>query len=153
MNIHINKGGRNLGAFPIEEVNRQLQEGLISLDDLAWHEGIPEWRPLRRISGVMVSGGPLPPPLMGRNFQNVNIPNYLVPSIIVTLICCLPAGIASIIYAAQVNTKIAAGDLSGARDASTKAKIWCCVSFGIGLVSTILYILAMVFASLAGRSN
>lgn len=41
----------------------------------------------------------------------VTIPNYLVQAILVTLCCCLPFGIVSIVYAAQVNTKVKAGDI------------------------------------------
>ncbi len=49
------------------------------------------------------------------------IPNHLVWAILATLFCCLPGGIVSIVYAAQVNGKIAAGDIAGARDSSDKA--------------------------------
>jgi Interferon-induced transmembrane protein. len=34
------------------------------------------------------------------------IQNYLVQSILVTLCCCMPAGIVAIIYAAQVNVSL-----------------------------------------------
>ena len=61
------------------------------------------------------------------------VPNYLAQSILVTLFCCVPFGIVSIVYAAQVNSKLMAGDYAGAVDASIKAKTWCWVSFGIGL--------------------
>ena len=43
-----------------------------------------------------------------------NVPNYLVPAILVTIFCCLPVGIAAIIQAAQVNGKLQAGDYEGA---------------------------------------
>lgn len=61
------------------------------------------------------------------------VPNYLVQSILVTLFCCVPFGIVSIVYAAQVNGKLAGGDYVGAVESSKKAKMWCWVSFGIGL--------------------
>ena len=41
----------------------------------------------------------------------IRIPNYLVHAILCTLFCCLPLGIVAIVYAAQVNTKAAAGDI------------------------------------------
>lgn len=69
----------------------------------------------------------------------VTIPNYLVHSILCTLFCCLPLGIAAIVYAAQVNSKVAAGDIAGAREASDKAKMFCWLSFGLGLVFGLLY--------------
>ena len=40
--------------------------------------------------------------------EAITIPNYLARSIIVTIFCCLPFGIAAIIYSAQVNGKIRA---------------------------------------------
>ena len=54
----------------------------------------------------------------------VVVPNYLVFAILVTVFCCLPTGIAAIIYAAQVNTKLQAGDIAGAQLASKNAKMW-----------------------------
>lgn len=47
-----------------------------------------------------------------------HIPNYLVQSILVTIFCCVPLGIPAIVYAAQVNGRIQAGDIQGAMDAS-----------------------------------
>ena len=69
------------------------------------------------------------------------VPNYLVFAILTTVFCCIPTGIPAIIYAAQVNGKLAAGDYAGAQAASNNAKIWCWVSFGIGLVGTLFGIL------------
>jgi len=69
----------------------------------------------------------------------VSIPNYLVHSILVTLFCCLPLGIAAIVYAAQVNSKVSAGDIAGAQESSAKAKKFCWLAFGIGLAFQILY--------------
>lgn len=67
------------------------------------------------------------------------IPNYLVQSILVTLCCCLPLGVVAIVFAAQVNSKLAAGDIAGAQDASQKAKMFCWIGFGVGLVVTIIW--------------
>jgi hypothetical protein len=69
----------------------------------------------------------------------VNIPNYLVQAILVTVFCCLPFGIAAIVFAAQVNGKIQAGDIAGAMESSRKAKMWSWLAFGIGLVVSILW--------------
>ncbi len=69
------------------------------------------------------------------------IPNYLIPSIFLTLFCCLPLGIPAILFSAQVNGKIRAGDIQGAMESSRKAKKWCWLSFGVGLVVSILFFL------------
>ncbi len=70
-----------------------------------------------------------------------HIPNYLVQAILVTIFCCLPFGIVSIVYAAQVNAKLAAGDVSGAMKASSSAKTWAWVAFGTGLVIFTMYMI------------
>ncbi len=72
-----------------------------------------------------------------------------MPAILCTLFCCVPFGIVSIIYAAQVNSKIDAGDTEGARDASGKAKTWCLAAFAVGLVVALIYIALNVVFLLA----
>lgn len=89
--------------------------------------------------------------LGARAGSSVNtIPNYLVQAILVTLFCCLPFGIVSIVYAAQVNGKEQAGDLSGARQASRLAKKWVWTGFFSGVVFMLLYFGIMVFAAVLG---
>ena len=67
-------------------------------------------------------------------------PNYLVQAILVTVFCCLPLGIVAIIFAAQVNTKIGAGDIEGAKKSSKNAKMWSWIAFGLGLVGLVIYV-------------
>jgi hypothetical protein len=71
------------------------------------------------------------------------VPNYLVFAILATVFCCLPAGIPAIVFAAQVNGKLQAGDIAGAQAASRNAKTWCWVSFGVGLGSIAIWLLLM----------
>ena len=73
-----------------------------------------------------------------------DIPNYLVQAILVTIFCCLPAGIVSIVYAAQVNGKLAAGDIRGAEAASNNARTWAWVSFGLSLGVGVIYFLLFI---------
>jgi hypothetical protein len=67
-----------------------------------------------------------------------SIPNYLVQSILVTLCCCLPFGVVSIVYAAQVNGKLAGGDIAGAQAASRNAKMWAWIAFGSGVLISLI---------------
>jgi hypothetical protein len=78
---------------------------------------------------------PPPPGMSGER-----IPNYLVPAILTTLFCCLPLGIVSIVYAAQVDSKVASGDRAGALEASRNAKRWAWISFGTGLGVIVLIV-------------
>jgi|SRR6185369_1871685 len=61
------------------------------------------------------------------------VPNYLIPAIISAL-CCFPLGIISIIFAAQVNGKVAAGNIAGAQDAAKKAKLFSMIFIILGVV-------------------
>jgi len=70
------------------------------------------------------------------------IPNHLVGAILVTLFCCQIFGIVSIVYAAQVNGKLAAGDVPGAVASSNKAKAWMWWGFCLGLAANIILGLA-----------
>ncbi len=74
------------------------------------------------------------------------IPTYLVFSILVTIFCCLPTGIVAIVYAAQVSSKQASGDIAGAMAASSTAKTWCWVSFGLGLLGMVIYFAIVIAA-------
>ena len=71
-------------------------------------------------------------------------PNYLVQAILVTIFCCVPFGIVSIVFAAQVNGKMAGGDYAGAIATSNKAKTWAWVSFGVGLGISLIYVVILV---------
>lgn len=77
------------------------------------------------------------------------IPNYLVHSILVTLCCCLPFGIVAIIYSAQVNSKLAGGDVTGAMQSSKNAKIWAWVAFACGAIPAVLYAILMGIGAIA----
>lgn len=75
------------------------------------------------------------------NTSNEYVPNHLVWSILATLFCCLPLGIVSIVYAAQVDGKRAAGDLPGALKSSHNAKMWAIYSAITGPVLVVIWII------------
>jgi Interferon-induced transmembrane protein len=70
--------------------------------------------------------------------------NYLVWAILSTFLCCLPLGIASIVFSTQVNTKWAMGDIAGAKDSAEKAKkfaMWAAIAW-VGLI--VVYFLVWI---------
>lgn len=74
----------------------------------------------------------------------VHVPNYLVGGILSTLFCCLPTGIASIVFASRANSKAATGDIQGALADAGKASLWLWLSvipgiliMGLGVLSAI----------------
>lgn len=85
-----------------------------------------------------------------QNAQQIPPPNYLVWAILTTILCCLPFGIVSIVYAAQVNSKWTAGDYEGAKLSSKNAKIWAWVAFGVGLAVVLIWFILAVVIGIAG---
>ncbi len=82
------------------------------------------------------------------------INNYLIPAIFSTVCCCLPLGIVSIVYAAQVNGKLSGGDVAGAQESANKAKMWFWIAFGLGLlVNALVLIVQILGAVIAVQEN
>ena len=136
----------------------KIADGTIGPDTLVWHDGITEWQPLSVAAPSYVGGGQ-PPPLPSMPAANRasaapispgTVPNHLVGAILVTVCCCMPLGVVSILYAAKVNGLLAAGKLKDAQDASKNASTWMWVAFGIGIVSNLIWIIfAIVLPVLA----
>jgi predicted secreted protein len=101
-------------------------------------------------------GAPAPPPPPGYGYggpTGAPPPNHLVWAILSTLFCCLPLGIVSIVFAAQVNSKYAAGDVAGARESSEKARKFALWSTIAGVVVGVLYVLFFVMLGVASNST
>lgn len=61
-------------------------------------------------------------------------PTYLPWNVLVTICCCIPVGIAGVLFSSQVSRKYERGDIEGARQASERAA-WCfIIAFTLGLV-------------------
>ena len=81
------------------------------------------------------------------------VQNYLVPSILVTVCCCVPAGIVAIVFAAQVNSKLGAGDISGAQDSARLARMWTWIAFGCGVLAAITYAILFTMGGVLGNMH
>ena len=68
----------------------------------------------------------------------VEVPGYLVHAVLCTLFCCMPFGIVAIVYAAQTTSRAQVGDLAGAQYNSERARMWCWVSFWLGLIPAVI---------------
>ena len=68
----------------------------------------------------------------------------LVFAILVTVLCCLPLGMAAIVFSAIGLARQRSGDFVGAESAARTARILNWTSFGIALVGTVLYLSAVL---------
>ena len=60
--------------------------------------------------------------------------NYLIAAIVATLFCCVPFGIVGIVFASQIDSKVAAGDVVGATASAKQARMWTGIAFALGVV-------------------
>ncbi len=82
-----------------------------------------------------------------------DVPTYLGQAILLTLFCCLPFGIVAIVYAAQVNALLAAGQYELALEKSKSARTWCWVALLCGLVPLVIWLLIVGFGAAAGLAS
>ena len=78
------------------------------------------------------------------------IPSYLGWAIAVLILCFWPTGIPAVVYASQVDNKVAVGDIQGAMESSRKAKMWCWISFGIAAAFWVIGIAIAVIVGIVG---
>jgi len=74
------------------------------------------------------------------NQPSARIESHLVKAIISAACCCLPLGIAAIVFAAKVGPNLKSGNYEAASEASKKANLWGNVSIGMGVITQILWL-------------
>jgi hypothetical protein len=144
-------GKERFGPFTLEE----LKDKPISPTTLIWKEGLPDWvsaRDLSDLESLFAEGSPLPPLVPTYATPVVEAPpkNWLIESILVTILCCLPLGIVGIIHATKVDTFWSTGQREEAYKASQEAGKWVKIGAISGFIAIVLYIILMVFGVFAG---
>jgi len=155
-------GITTFGPFTLEELIREN----ISRETKVWFQELAEWQPAGTVPELSVLFKDSPPPYtysanppatvnQGASDQGQGQPSaqgqvppksWLVESILVTLLCCLPFGIVGIVNASKVESRFYAGDYDGAFKASEEAKKWTNIGFWLGIVVGIIYGIVMFFS-------
>ena len=104
-----------------------------------------------------VSTDPLAPQSMGAmsdpaaaSYAGLRVPTYFILAILSAMFCCLPLGLLAVWFAAQVEGRQNAGNVTGALEASAAAKNWCIVTvvfalsfWVLGALSYLVFVLAL----------
>jgi hypothetical protein len=151
----IGADGKEYGPVSLDQLRQWISEGRLNQQSKVLPEGNTEWKTVAEVpelAGIVPTPAAVQPgPFAG---ATPDIPNYLWQSIAVTLCCCLPFGVVAIVFAAQVKSKLSVGDIAGAQDSSKKARMWCWIGFGVGivvnLVAATIQFLAMSAAAAGG---
>lgn len=152
--------GTHQGPFSIE----QLRSMNIAPSTLVWNESMKDWT---RAADVPELSSALFP--MTDRFSDTSGYAYadhskvapecphtwLVESILATIFCCLPLGIAGIVNAAKVSGEYRSGRYEEAQKSSRLAKIFVIWSVVISVVVTIVYliIISLNLLPIAGMEN
>jgi hypothetical protein len=66
MQYHVGRNGQQFGQFTEEEIRQGLASGRFLTSDVAWREGMPQWKPLGEVLGNQVPAAPMAPsPMLG----------------------------------------------------------------------------------------
>lgn len=158
---YLNSQGQQMPPVDFESLSRAG----INASTMVWFEGLHEWKPAGEIPELQPIVATVPPSYQSFNqnpapssypqqqsyqpqYQQPSQPkpqSYLWLGICTTILCCLPAGIASIVYATKVDTYWSKGMYNEANNSSEKAKTWGLVSAGVGvLMFGFTFLLALV---------
>ena len=151
--IIIGGDGREYGPKDETEVREWIQQGRLNALSQIKEVSEDEWVSLgsRPEFAVQQNNEPSPPPLpaVPSAPPTYQIPTYLAQSILVTLCCCLPVGIPAIVYASRIDNLMRMGQYAEAQECSRKAKMWCWISFGIGIPANIIVFILQFTAEFA----
>lgn len=151
---YLNAQGQQMPPVDFES----LRNAGINSDTMVWFEGLAGWMRAGDIPELQPIVGAVPPPPISNpvvpprpvqyqqqyhqgyqaQYQQAGMPvkpqSYLWLGICTTLLCCLPAGIVSIVYASKVDSMWNNGMYDEAKDNSEKAKTWGIISAVVGFV-------------------
>lgn len=152
----------------------ELASHNISPNTMVWRAGMADWvraGSVEELAYLFNKNIPIPPaqkpnpnkslePNTYSNYQqqkesdsakwNDVIPmpkNWLVESILLSILCCSPISVVGIFYAAKVESRYYAKDYSGAVKAAQNAKIWTLA--GIAFIP-VCYLLLFIFGIILG---
>jgi hypothetical protein len=78
-------------------------------------------------------------PFAALRAPSTGVPNYILFALITTICGCMPLGIVAIVFAIQSTSKASSGDLAGAREAASRAKLFCILAVAVQVLMIVLW--------------
>jgi len=147
----VNINGVDYVAPDLATLQQWANEGRLLPDTFVWIESMQAHRKAAEVPGMSFGGQrgyAQPPPQGAADYPRQNyaypttyekVPNNLILAIFSTVCCCLPFGVASIVYASQVDGHSQRGDIVKARESADKARNWAIASIVCGFIANIVY--------------
>lgn len=150
MEYYILVNGGKQGPFSLEE----LYTKKISPNTMVWKTGMTDWTMAKNMPELadLLASLPPEPPKTDMSSDYPMPKTWLVESILVTFFCCMPLGIAGIVYAILVCVNHNQKNYAAAEEYSRNAGKWTKIGFYIGLGLYGLYLIYILFCILLGTS-
>ncbi len=142
--FYLNEKNEQKGPVSPEEL---ISNG-VTRNTLVWKNGMAQWTPageVPEISKLFTNEAPVPPtpPSFSTTppqppVNNQKPENWLIWAILSTILCCLPLGIVSIIYATKVDNLWNSGQHEEAVKASNMARLFFFLALGGGVLAVII---------------
>ncbi|WP_106480994.1 CD225/dispanin family protein [Butyricimonas faecalis] len=124
--FYLNEKNEQKGPVSPEEL---ISNG-VTKNTLVWKNGMAQWLPAGEVSelaNLFTDTPPTPKP-----------ENWLIWAILSTVLCCLPLGVVSIIYATKVDNLWNSGQQEEAIKASNMARLFFFLALGGGVLALII---------------
>ena len=153
--FYLNEKNEQKGPASPEEL---IKNG-ITKSTLVWKNGMAQWLPAGDIPEInqlfenaTTTPPPYPPvpPRTTTSAPTQKPENWLIWAILSTVLCCLPLGIVSIIYATKVDNLWNAGQYEEAEKASKTAKLFFFLALGGGVLAGIIGLISGFASFLIG---
>ena len=151
--FYINSNGLQAGPITADKF---IANG-ITKETNVWCKGLERWTKAGDVPELKPLLASIPPPIpyatqQTPNFQQTQTDvcpnNYLLVSVLTAIFCCLPAGIAAIVYSCKVNTAWVQGNKVDAQKNSENAKMWSLISAAFGAVCGMLCVVFLLLERL-----
>lgn len=173
-NYFYSNGQQSFGPFGLDELRAM---NVVRPTTKVWREGMADWVDASTMDEMndwfSTATSSTPPPVKvvvqsddnqtieihttknaGQTVNGLQLPScpfsWLAPSIIATVLCCMPFGVVGIVYAAKVEGRYNRGDYQGAKEASSAAQMWTWISVGVGLLGVVSWISMVALGMIAG---
>ncbi|MDD7065179.1 MAG: CD225/dispanin family protein [Sodaliphilus pleomorphus] len=158
MKYYMHTGGQQLGPFEESE----LPSHGLTASTMVWREGMPDWVAASQVPELshLLPPSQQPPSYQPQPGYGPQQPygarppmpdTYMVWAILVTVLCCLPFGIVSIVKASQVSSLYYQGNYAEARAASRAARNWAIASAVSSGAIVLVYVAVFFGAVLIGQ--
>lgn len=127
--FYLNEKNEQKGPVSPEEL---ISNG-VTKNTLVWKNGMAQWLPAGEVSelaNLFTDTPPTPP--------TPKPENWLIWAILSTVLCCLPLGVVSIIYATKVDNLWNSGQQEEAIKASNMARLFFFLALGGGVLALII---------------